>query len=346
MVATTSRWIATVMAVVGMISIAVIYACSRGDRARRPEPPPAGIASSAPAQPGEPPPIPTVSLPCVDDRTELRIGRDGEDHAVPVLCWGDHCIGADRRAVPAPPAPVAESEPTAVVGLEQVCTGARCDPLGPRLRAVLAKADPDDHRSATGDHAAIAIRREGGTVEVWNRASDRRIELGTSPIADDENAEPDTTPESIDVLGNYLLVSWDCHEWCNSEATVIDARGQPTGADPLEIRPARGVSRLGTSIFAAGDDRFLVFGLFGEVSVIAGGDVIARSSLVSPAAGAIEFDAHAIPDGDGNMVALWCHGETCQVNHISIRLERGRGWQLELEDYLALPRCPGAGDRN
>ena len=52
--------------------------------------------------------------------------------------------------------------------------------------------------------------------------------------------------------------------------------------------------------------------------------MIARSSLVSPAAGAIEFDAHAIPDGDGNMVALWCHGETCQVNHISIRLERGR----------------------
>src|SRR3954470_3185148 len=167
MVATTSRWIATVMAVVCVTSIALIYACSREGRARRPEPPPAGIASSAPAQPDEPPAIPTVSLPCVDGRTELRIGRDGEDRPVPVLCWGDHCIGGDRKAVPTPPAPAAESEPTAVVGLEQVCTGARCDPLGPRLRAVLAKAGPDDHRSATGDHAAIALRRDGGTAEAW-----------------------------------------------------------------------------------------------------------------------------------------------------------------------------------
>lgn len=354
MVATTSRWTATGIAAVGVTSIAAIYAGARGDRAHPPGQPPAAMAgppraapaSPSPAQPEGPPAIPTVTLPCVDDHTELRIGHDGAGRPVPVLCWGDHCIDDDRSPVPTPPAPAtAASTPAAVVGLEQVCTGARCDPLGPRLRRVLAKADPGDHRSATRDHAAIAIQRDGA-AEVWNRASDRRIDLGTSPIVDGDS-EPDAMPESIDVLGDFLLVSWDCHEWCSSEAILLDARGRPSGDGLVEIRRAspRGASRIGTSIVAAGDDRFLVFGLFGEVSVIERGHVIARSLLVSPASGPIEFDARGLPDGDGNLDALWCHDATCQVTRISLWQEPAQGWRIDLGDRLVLPRCPGTGVR-
>jgi hypothetical protein len=360
MVATTARWTATGLVAVAVTSIAVIHACPRGDRAQRPEQSPTGMAdpprsttaspsparpaSPAPAPPGEQPAIPTVSLPCVDDRTELRIGH-GERRTVPVLCWGDRCIGSDRGAVPTPPAPVtAASPPAAVVGPEQVCTGARCDPLGPRLRAVLAKSDPDDPRSATRDHAAIVVWRDRA-VEVWNRASDRQIGLNTSPIIDGD-AKPDTTPESIDILGDFLLVSWDCHEWCSSVATLLDGRGRDTGTGVVEIRRARahGVSRLGASIFAAGDDRFLVFGQFGQISMIAHGRVIARSSLVSPSAGAIEFDARAVPDGEGNMDALWCRDTTCYVTRISVLQQLGYDVSIELEEHFVLPRCPGPDD--
>lgn len=359
MVATTLRWTVTGLVAVGVTAIAVIHACPRGDRAQPPAQPPAAMAgpprpataspspappaSPAPTQPGQPPAIPSVSLPCVDDRTELRISHDGDGYPRPVLCWGDRCIDHDRSAVPAPPAPVTVAgPPDPVVGLEQVCTGARCDPLGPRLRAVLAKADPEAHRAATRDHAAIVIQRQSDASEVWNRAADRRIDVGTSPIVDGD-AEPDTEPESVDVVGDFLLVAWGCHEWCSSLASLLDARGRDTGTGVVDIRPApsRGVSRHGTSIFAAGNDRYLVFGLFGKVSMIERGRVIVRSSLVSPSAGAVELTVRALPDGRGDMEALWCHADTCQVTRIWLAPPIGQDRYLELEYHLALPRCPG-----
>jgi hypothetical protein len=221
----------------------------------------------------------------------------------------------------------------------------RCDPLGPRLRAALAKPDPDRRVSATRNHAAIVVVQsafgEPDSVQLWNRVSDRRIDLGTSVLVD--FGPPDAVPESIDVLGNLLLVSWDCHEWCSSEATILDARGRDIGGLPLEIRRAksRGVSRIGASIFAAGKDRYLVFGLFGEAALIVRGRVVARTELVSSNWGPGAVDVQVLPSPDGKMDVMWCRNGACHLTSVEL-LEQKGGWEFEFEDHLALPSCRGA----
>jgi hypothetical protein len=347
--------IVSLVAATAMMSVVAIYAYRRGADAQRSELPPAvapdrpaAVAPEAavtgtagPAQAPGRPPLPAVSVPCVDDRAELRTGDSGD----PILCWGDRCVDGGGIEGKAPPPPAtAASDPAPVVGPELVCTGTRCDRLGRRLRAVLAKPDPDRRVSATRDHRAIVIQSVLDDDEIWDRASDRRIEPGESPVVD--FPQPDTHPESIDVVGNLLLVAWGCHEWCSSLARILDSRGRDTGTDSVEIAPAvpHGVSRIGSRIFAAGEDRYLVFGLFGEVALIDHGRVMAQSSLVSSDWSPGQVDVRVIPGRDGAMNAMWCRVGYCHLSRI-VFIEQGRSrWQLELVDHAVFPRCPGAED--
>lgn len=369
MQSTATRWIAAGVVVLGVAAVVASYALLRAGRRpleRRPAgrlPPSAGIAApaspapagsssaqpvaSAPAQPRDPAAIPTVRLPCVDDRTELRMRSSGGNGSPePVLCWGDHCISNKDEPVASPPGPSAVA--SAVVSSDRVCTGARCDSLGPQLRATLARPDPDRRLSATRDHAAIVIRRDF-KFEAWNRALDRRIDVGSSPMENWIDRTFDTEPESIDVIGDFLLVAWSCHEFCSATATILDARGRPTKSpdlnmEPLSVRDNR--HRQVDSVVAMGDDRFLVFGLFGEVAMIAHGRVVAGNTLLRPgSAQAISLiQAQAIPDDtehDGPPVeALWCAGASCEVTKIAGRRDDHHEWSLSFDRDVTLPLCP------
>src|SRR5262245_56769548 len=85
---------------------------------------PAAVASAAAAPaagtatPSTPPAIPTRTVPCIDDTTELLVDGDGN----PVLCWGGHCLRVRARVAAPVTRPVAPSAPDPIVGAEQVCT--------------------------------------------------------------------------------------------------------------------------------------------------------------------------------------------------------------------------------
>ena len=123
----------------------------------------------------------------------------------------------------------------------------------------------------------------------------------------------------------------------------ITVTGHDTGGPSLAIRRAksRGVSRIGASIFAAGEDRYLVFGLFGEVALIVRGRVVARTELVSTHRGPGAVDVQVLPSPDGEMDVLWCRNGACHVTSVKVLEETG-SWQLEFEDHLELPRCRDA----
>lgn len=78
---------------------------------------------------------PTVTVPCADSTTELLV----DDH-LPVLCWGGRCLAYRDDATMSVPRPASHpshpSESGAVVSADRVCTRARCDRLGPKLRSL------------------------------------------------------------------------------------------------------------------------------------------------------------------------------------------------------------------
>lgn len=366
MQSTASRWIATGAIALAVVSVGALHAFTReagthrerSQDASQPPPPPAAVAAapsatpgsaspqparSAPAQPGEPADMPTVRLPCVDDRTELQTRPSSPAGSLePVLCWGEHCIAKSGDPVATPPGPAAVVE--AVVGPDQVCTGARCDALGPRLRSVLAKPEPDRRLSATRDHAAIVIQHEFA-AEAWNRALDRPIHVGTSPLENWIDGTFDTTPESIHVIGDSLLVAWSCYEFCSAMATVLDARGRPTRSPDLPIQPIAVRRGRFDSVVAVSDDRFFVFGLFGELAMISHGRVVAQDALQRTGTpGEIRLiqtqvvreDANP---GSGAVDVLWCDDSRCEVTRITGRSDHQR-WSLTFDRDFALPLCP------
>jgi hypothetical protein len=286
---------------------------------------PAVATTTAPITPT----IPTVTMRCMDSTTKLLV-----DAQVPVLCWGDHCLAYRDDAptsvpppasVPPPENPAAEAG--AVVSADRVCTGAHCDPLGPKLRAAIADIDPSD-LSATRDHAAIVIGHE-----VWNRANDRPIDLGKPTMDEGEVV-------SIDVIGNRLIVARSCNEWCSAIASIIDARGRSHGPQ-FASNPGWGGDA--TRILAVGDDRFVVFGRFGEIAMIAHGQSVATADFLPTSSGApYEVMVHALVLGNDTIAAQWCTSSMCHLTRISFGgTEPGsdRAY-LGVQDDVPLPPCP------
>jgi hypothetical protein len=343
-----SRSVATAVVALGAVSVGALHAFQRD--ARPPPERPRAAASRAPDAPADPAEIPTVRQPCVDDRTELRIAASQTASQTgasePVLCWGDRCLSNRDEPVAPPGAAAVISAPAAVVGPDQVCTGTRCDSLGPRLRAALAKLDPDRRVSATRDHAAIVVRHEFA-FEAWNRALDRRIDVGAAPDPDWISGLHDTEPESIDVLGDLLLVSWSCHEYCSATAEIRDARGRAMPGPDLAIEPLSvRENRRGDSIVAVGDDRFLVLGLFGEVAMVAHGRVVAQDTLLRPdrPRDISLIQAQVVPGDAGpassTVEVLWCAGRRCEVTNIAGQRDNPQRWSLRFDRDFTLPLCP------
>lgn len=159
----------------------------------------------------------------------------------------------------------------------------------------------------------------------------------------------DTKPESIDVIGDFLLVAWSCHESCSATATILDARGRSTASPDLNMEPLSerdNRHRQVDSVVAVGDDRFLVFGLFGEVTMIAHGRVVAGNVLLRT--GSPPFisliQAQVIPEPtehEGSTVeALWCAASSCEVTRIAGRRDEHHEWKLSFGRAFTLPLCP------
>jgi hypothetical protein len=275
--------------------------------------------------------IPTETMPCVDDATELLV----DDHR-PVLCWGERCLvyrDDDPAPVSRPDSPprAPEAGDGAIVAAERVCTGARCDQLGPKLRARLAGIDPRS-LSASRDHAALVIHEGPPHFEVWNRAADRPVSLG-KPGPDDGELQ------SVDVIGDHLIITRACNEYCSAVAFVIDARGRHHG--PGFARTPRWGDPL-DDLIAVDDDLFVAFGGFGEIAMLAHGRNVATADfLPASTRKPVKVDVHAVALDHETVAARWCTAQMCHLTRIFLGgadpgSERS---YLELSEDLPLPRC-------
>lgn len=287
------------------------------------------VVTPAPAaKPGEPPAAPTVTLPCVDESTELLVA----DH-LPVVCWGERCLAYrddTTTSVPRPELP--EPEPEAIVDAQRVCTGARCDQLGPKLRARIA-GSPPGARSATRDHAAIVV--DGPThFEVWNRAADRPVSLG-KPGPDDGELD------RIDVIGDHLMVARSCNEYCSDGAFVIDARGRHHGSG-FALAPRW--SGPQTNVVAVDTDLFVVFGGFGEIAMISHGRSVATADFLPESTRKpIQVAVHAVALDHETVAAEWCTPKMCHLTRIFLGgtdPDSERSY-IDLSEATPLPSCPG-----
>jgi hypothetical protein len=272
-------------------------------------------------------------MPCFTDETELVA-----DGGRALLCWGERCLPDldDPASTVDRPSPATEP-PETVVSAEQVCSGARCDRLGPRLRAAVAAGS---RLSATRDHAAVVIHDGGQSFEVWNRAADREVDLPPAAAAEGEVV-------GVDVIGDFLIVARSCEEYCSAIAQIIDARGRRHGR-PFASMPRWGEPDPG--IVALDADHFLVFGLFGEIRLIARDRVIASAELLPERAHPTDAAAQVVRLDERTVVAAWCTGvrpeRDCHVTRISVvsvdRGARGEQPEIELESDRPLPFCSSA----
>jgi hypothetical protein len=336
------RWIAGAAVATAALALVIFAVRSGGSHQRAAQLRSAPAAPAAVAEPAAPEPqaaeaeadadeptVPTATVPCFDDRTELLA-----DGGQPVLCWGENCLSDldDPAAIVPRPAPQARSR-EAVVSADQVCSGKRCDRLGPRLREAVAGVDPSE-LSATRDHAIVVVRGDKGYVEAYNRATDSPIELGL-PRRDEGEVE------SMDVLGDKLIVARSCNEFCSAIARIVDTTGAASG-DSFSLMPS---SERG-GLVELDRDHAVAFGRFGELTLIAGGRVAASASLLPERARQPqEAVAQAVRIDDRTLVAAWCtagrRGRACHVTRIQVEdPEDGNGGQtLTLDSDHVLPRC-------
>lgn len=300
---------------------------------------PAAPAGAAPAVPAATAPtgategaIPQVTLPCVDERTELLTRGDQ-----PVLCWGDRCLSdpGDPGATVARPAPATDL-PLAVSAMVQgdrVCAGTRCAPIGRRLRAEIAGGVLWGV-TATRDLAAIVLFDGSIGFEAWNRAADQPIDLG-------EATEDEGEIVRVEAIGDRVLVARSCNEYCSAIARIIDARGHHHG-DAFYSDAVLGGERA--SIAALDTDHVVVLGRWGEVALIERGQLAASASLLpdsAPRPAAIEG---LVRISDTSFAVMWCPesdaNPTCHLSQLSIHPgERGVKAGIDPVEDRLLPRC-------
>jgi hypothetical protein len=230
--------------------------------------------------------VPTTAMACVPDSPHLA-GADGEA----IVCWGDTCIrvdvpGVDAQLVPPPAAVASGWGDSATVSDAQVCTGDKCKPLGPKLRAAIAAASapiadeggavkPGPSLDATTDLAAVVI----GTTP-WSVAKDAAFDL-PPPASYGKRDKHEYGVSSVAVVGALLLVDWaDCAGPCTI-LQLVDSRGRRIGSElegggPLVPLDAHHFATIGENgDVAVLDDKGKLTGGFR----IPGGDGITRGAV-------------------------------------------------------------------
>jgi lipoprotein-anchoring transpeptidase ErfK/SrfK len=305
------------------VVVAVVWLIPRDDGGEVIVPPPA--VAKVVADPPKPvkPAIPTVTLPCVAPATELV--TDGKDV---VLCWPGGACWSEDHEVPRP-APTSQPAPVpTTVEAERVCTGMRCDPIGKRLAAAIHGGTTI---ASTRDHAAIVV-----DDHVWNRARDGEVAL-PSPVGDEGGVE------AIQVLGDRVLVSRSCQEFCSHFAKLIDANGRSRGPFLLTKPGWRGEhhDEHWPGFVDLGEDHFLVIGQMGELALVAGGQVVAEGFLMSPSTSGPHPADLAIVVVDGETLGYrWCDRLGCHVGKMYVQFKSP---SLSLNEERQLPSCPDPG---
>jgi len=333
--------------------------------------------------PARRPTAPTVEVPCVsfradDQADDIELVTTGTDL---VVCWHNgacRVLSGDLESYEVDP-PAARSATTVATRVEpeRVCTEARCDALGPRLRAAIKGADPVELRATVG-HALVVIE-SADEPEIWSRVRDRRLAV---PKPHDRGWDAEGHVLAVDLLGDHVLVSrsWNADvspppPWAPASGTILDAQGTPTGT----IATAASSHVRGTSILDLGDDQFVVFNGAGGFSVIVHGkprwfgDLVewraveaSRGHSADPALGVLEGQAVPIqaialdaePEADdvaidGTLLGKerlktigykWCRSWTgCQVGRIQIGFNVALGGKetqwLRRVDHHVFPTC-------
>jgi len=119
----------------------------------------------------------------------------------------------------------------------------------------------------------------------------------------------------------------------------------PTRSPGLPIQPRTARKDRFDSVVAVSDDRFLVFGLFGELAMISHGRVVAQDALQRTGTpGEISLiQTQVVRDdanpGSGAVEVLWCDNSRCEVTRITGRSDHQR-WSLTFDRDFALPLYP------
>lgn len=273
--------------------------------------------------------MPTVTLPCVDASTQLQVspmavGDAGVTVARALVCWGERCR-LDGEEIDRP-APLGTSSPTSPrVEAKRVCTGTRCDALGPRLTAARASVET---ASATVDHALVVVEHD-----VWNRVTDRRIEL-RQPKQGPHDAP--TSLIAVRVVGDRVLAAWDCEEFCNAQGALFDARGRTSGPS-FEVSPAW--SPTPGDLVELGPTRFLLLANFGVITLLDQGRRVASFTLGDhPRATPhpVQVQARRL-EREGDVALFWCGDYACHLARLEVR----EGPPFELVHFVdeVMPRC-------
>ena len=331
-----------------------IVACGAPARSSDPVKPATPVKPPSPSPAPDPEPtsaIPTVTSPCDDVRQDVAPELVADfDHPTrhenpgikphPLLCWGDDCVWtgeAVRR--PTPRAVTIEHQPqvgdkllpttpVAIVKDGKVCTGDRCDELGPKLRAAIA-ADTETPVHATSDREAIVVGNEA-----WSRKRDAPLVLPPP-----RSFEGDVV--TIHVLGNRLAVGRSCNEYCAELGTIVDSRGRLVARGFVFGNP---IASIPDPIDLAGD-RFLIFSGFGDVTLIDKGKPVASTHVGAEGgnAGAAPVPARVLALAlDSDDVALEvCTPVGCQLANLRVSEWSGTPKSTHLEYYVVrqLPRC-------
>ncbi|HET9991077.1 MAG TPA: hypothetical protein VFQ65_21240 [Kofleriaceae bacterium] len=289
-------------AVLGAIVIpfALVVVC----REPAPAPPPATPASVVAVAPA-PQPEPSVSAepkrPQPPTRTVACLAPDvtlfAAEQSV-VVCWPSGVCGDEEGAQTERPA----SPPASPLRVEakRACTGAACDPLGPRLQRAVADAD-GDALHVSPDHTLVMV---GDAV--WNRARDRVI---APPAAKTRGWEHEGDLIGSELLGTHVLVARDWWPdvvppppWMPARGTILDANGRTVATIAIG-------HDLAASTLELGHDAFLVFDGAGGFSLVVAGEPTWFGNLVNWDA----IPARANHTGDP---ALSTVGSEAQVNAV------------------------------
>ena len=254
-------------AVVGAILAPLVLIAVCREPAPAPPPAPARVAPVAANKPDAPAPVAKAepARPQPPKRNVMCLAPDvtlvAAEQSV-VVCWANGVCGDEDGARTERPAPAA----TSVIRVEaaRVCTGDKCDPLGPKLQRAIASADGDT-LIASPDHSLVMV---GDAI--WNRTRDHAI---TPPAAKGHGWEHEGDVLGSELLGTHVLVArewWPDQvpppPWMPARATILDANGKAVATIAIG-------HDVEASTLALGHDAFLVFDGEGGFSlVVAGGN--------------------------------------------------------------------------